>query len=189
MSPPQPLTGSGGALQRAMATAAAAAQQSQGRAPLPGTVGGNTPQPFGKMQTGGMAALPSVGQPRAPQPPPPPPASFAPQGSPPARQGSSSRPTPAQPMPAPRANFGGPGPLAQNAQTQAPRGPTSNPVLNPNGPQPVRISADLVMDEFKNLAVMHSQMAERLSAVENALQRLENENQEIRELLARQNQA
>lgn len=60
--------------------------------------------------------------------------------------------------------------------------------LNPNGPQPVRISGDLVLDEFKHLAAMHSQMAERLATIEAELGRLGRENQEIRELLARQNQ-
>jgi hypothetical protein len=44
----------------------------------------------------------------------------------------------------------------------------------------------MVLDEFKNLAVMHSQMAERLAAVEQELSRLGRENQEIREMLARQ---
>jgi signal recognition particle receptor subunit beta len=70
--------------------------------------------------------------------------------------------------------------------TQPPRpvGP-----LNPNGPQPVKISGDLVLDEFKHLAVMHSQMAERLAVIEAELSRLGRENQEIREILARHNQA
>lgn len=57
------------------------------------------------------------------------------------------------------------------------------------GPGPMKISQDMVMDEFKSLAVMHSQLAERLSAVENEMTRLGRENQEIREILARQSRA
>ncbi len=53
----------------------------------------------------------------------------------------------------------------------------------------MKISQDMVMDEFKSLAVMHSQLAERLSAVENEMNRLGRENQEIKEILARQSRA
>ncbi|MCK6552138.1 hypothetical protein L6R52_40280, partial [Myxococcota bacterium] len=73
---------------------------------------------------------------------------------------------------------------------QPPRPVSSSPPpapLNPNGPQPVKIGPELVLEEFKNLAVMHSQLAERLAAVESELGRLGRENQEIRELLAHQN--
>ena len=60
------------------------------------------------------------------------------------------------------------------------------PPLREDGPQPVRISPDMVLEEFKHLAVMHSQLAERLTAVENEMVRLGRENQEMRELLVRQ---
>lgn len=53
------------------------------------------------------------------------------------------------------------------------------------GPQPVRIGAEMVMDEFKHLAVMQSQMAERVSSLEAEVQRLGRESQEMKELLAR----
>src|SRR5262249_49617872 len=92
-----------------------------------------------------------------------------------------NRPTPsngARPPPPPP-----PSSIPRSAAGMAPPLP-----LNPNGPQPMRIGPEMVLDEFKNLAVMHSQMAERLSAIEQELSRLDHENQEIREILARQNQ-
>lgn len=58
--------------------------------------------------------------------------------------------------------------------------------LNKDGPKPVKITSDLVLDEFKNLAVMQSQFEERLTALEHEISRLGRENQEIRELLIRQ---
>ncbi|MBX2812309.1 MAG: GTPase domain-containing protein [Myxococcales bacterium] len=52
-------------------------------------------------------------------------------------------------------------------------------------PGPMRISADMIFDEFKNLAVMQSQIAERVTQLESAVDRLTDENNELRELLAR----
>ncbi len=58
--------------------------------------------------------------------------------------------------------------------------------LTKDGPRPVKITSDLVLDEFKNLAVMQSQFEERLTALEHEISRLGRENQELRELLIRQ---
>ena len=44
----------------------------------------------------------------------------------------------------------------------------------------------MVLDEFRNLALMQSQLAERMSQLEHELARLGRDNQEIRETLARQ---
>jgi hypothetical protein len=63
------------------------------------------------------------------------------------------------------------------------------PAIQPSradGPKPVKITTDLVLDEFKNLALMQSQFEERLTALEHEISRLGRENQEIRELLIRQ---
>lgn len=70
-------------------------------------------------------------------------------------------------------------PASRPAQAQPPR----------EGPGPMKISQDMVLDEFKSLAVMNSQLAERLAAVENEVTRLGRENQEIKEILARQSRA
>ena len=57
------------------------------------------------------------------------------------------------------------------------------------GPTPMRVDTNMVMDEFRNLAVMHSQLAERVSQLETELSRLGRDFQEMREYLARQSQA
>ncbi len=67
--------------------------------------------------------------------------------------------------------------------------PAAQPAPPREGPGPMKISQDMVLDEFKSLAVMHSQLAERLAAVENEMTRLGRENQEIKEILARQSRA
>lgn len=134
-----PLTGSGGALQRALAVAAAAA------APH------NRHQPGASVSSGSMTpdSAPAARIPMAP-------ASAA-------------------------------GPIRSGAYQTPP--PPASGANGLNGPQAVRIGTEVVVEEFKNLAIMHSQMAERLAAVERELSRLGRENQEIREFLARQNQA
>jgi signal recognition particle receptor subunit beta len=76
-------------------------------------------------------------------------------------------------------------PVTNRAPVAAPPRPASSPPKK-DGPQPVKISGDLVLDEFKNLAVMQSQFEERLTALENEISRLTHENQEIREMLSRQ---
>src|SRR5688572_2701289 len=75
---------------------------------------------------------------------------------------------------------GGPPPAS------APRAPAVPLPPNKDGPKPVKITSDLVLDEFKNLALMQSQFEERLTALEHEISRLGRENQEIRELLIRQ---
>ena len=54
-------------------------------------------------------------------------------------------------------------------------------------PGPVKLTPDIIFDEFRNLAMMHSQMAERLSELENEVKRLGEEQQHIHELLTRGN--
>lgn len=76
---------------------------------------------------------------------------------------------------------------AARAPSAAPRAPSAP--SNHEAPGPMRISQDMVLEEFKSLAVMHSQLAERLSALETEMTRLGRENQEIREILARQSRA
>ena len=68
------------------------------------------------------------------------------------------------------------------ARQPAAGGPPPAPREGPSG---MAISADMVVEEFKHLAVVQSQMSERLSSLESELARLGRENQEIRELLAR----
>ena len=50
---------------------------------------------------------------------------------------------------------------------------------------PMKISVEMVLEEFQSLALAQSQMSERLATLENRLARLGRENQEIREMLAR----
>jgi signal recognition particle receptor subunit beta len=193
-APPAPLTGQGGALQRAMATAAAAS----GRMP--------PPPPAASVPTSGRGGFGPMTPANASQ--------LAPRGQgglrdlPPPNTGSTRDlvPTPAatrvqgrgpSTMGAP-GGFGGQGPMGRAPSTpsmmtmnpgQPPRPVSSSPPpapLNPNGPQPVKIGPEIVLEEFKNLAVMHSQLAERLAAIENEVGRLGRENQEIREVLAHQ---
>lgn len=66
-------------------------------------------------------------------------------------------------------------PQPKGAATPAPR----------PAPEPARISTDMVLDEFKNLAVMHSQVAERVAKLEAEVQRIGRDNHDLRELLAR----
>lgn len=159
-SPPAPLTGQGGALQRALAAAAAAGAPIQRGAPAaPATVTGSPLSPPGT-----LPGVPMTGN----------------------VQRATARPASATFAPPTAGRMPPPPPAATNPPARAPQ--TSPGLPNPNGPQPMRIGTDMVLDEFKNLAVMHSQMAERLAAVEAELSRLGRENQEIRELLARQDQ-
>ena len=53
----------------------------------------------------------------------------------------------------------------------------------------MKIGTDMIMDEFRNLAVMHSQLTERVSKLESELSRQSRDFQEMRELLARQSRA
>ncbi|MEO1227672.1 MAG: GTPase domain-containing protein [Myxococcota bacterium] len=74
-------------------------------------------------------------------------------------------------------------PARSRAATAPAPAPTSSAAHE--GPAPVKISTDMVLDEFKNLAVMHSQMAERVSQLEGEVQRLTREHAEMREILTR----
>ena len=73
-------------------------------------------------------------------------------------------------------------PATQPATASAPPAPRE-------GPGPMRVDTNMVMDEFRNLAVMHSQLAERVSQLETELSRLGRDFQEMREYLARQSRA
>jgi mutual gliding-motility protein MglA len=88
--------------------------------------------------------------------------------APPMGGGSFGLPRPPPPPPAPQVGLPPPSPMGVS------------------GPEPARIGSELILQEFKNLAVMHSQMAERITALEHKLARLGRENQEIRELLTQQ---
>jgi signal recognition particle receptor subunit beta len=169
------LTGQGGALQRALAVAAAAAAPLKagpdGYGQMPTTDG---PSRFGGAGTGPLPSYPPGGLAPPQSRPPSNPSGFKKPTNPGMQSGTLHPP-------------GSSLPGMSSLMGQQPMRPSQSP-LNPNGPQPVRISGDLVLDEFKHLAVMTSQMAERLVAIERELNRLGRENQEIRELLARQSQ-
>jgi signal recognition particle receptor subunit beta len=68
--------------------------------------------------------------------------------------------------------------------------PMVAPMASPPSPRPLpppaTIGTDLLIDEFRNLAAVQSQLAERMMLVEQELRRLGRENQELRELLASQ---
>lgn len=80
----------------------------------------------------------------------------------------------------PKTSLAGQGAPAPDRSARQPAAPPKE------GPGPMKISTDMVMDEFRNLALMHSQLAERVSRVESELSRLGKNQQEIREFLARQ---
>lgn len=105
-------------------------------------------------------------------------------------QSAAAAPVASQPAASPRPTASvTPGSWSSSAgpaATPAAPSPAPDPTrLNPDGPQPMRVDASMVMDEFKSLAVMHSQLSERISRVETEMQRLSRENQEIREMLTR----
>lgn len=71
----------------------------------------------------------------------------------------------------------------------APQNPVAPAVRSASGPKlpppPAEVGVDFYIEEFKNLAVMQAQFAERLASTERDVQRLSRENQQIRELLTR----
>lgn len=73
-------------------------------------------------------------------------------------------------------------PTRGSTRTAAPAPPSAAVA---EGPSPMKISTDMVLDEFKNLAIMHSQMAERVAQLEGEVQRLTREHAEMREILSR----
>ncbi len=83
----------------------------------------------------------------------------------------------------PRTSLTGPAPTTNPV---APTAPTVRPQkAKEDMPQPARITQDMVVDEFKHLAVVQSQLAERINTLESEISRLGRENAEIRELLSR----
>lgn len=77
---------------------------------------------------------------------------------------------------------GGTGKVAAQSPIQAVPRSASGPKLPP---PPGEVGIDFYIEEFKNLAVMQAQFAERLASMEKDVQRLGRENQQIRELLTR----
>lgn len=62
----------------------------------------------------------------------------------------------------------------------------ARPPLKKEGPGPMKVGPEIIMDEFKNLALAHGQLTERMSDLESELSRIGRNQQEIREFLARQ---
>lgn len=132
-----------------------------------------TLQVFNHVKAGGKAA-PTAGTPAAGTPAAPPPAASG------ARRDSSwSSRIPAVRGAAPEQR---PPPVAPQP-TQPPRKPPPPPAGE--GPAPMRVSSDMIFDEFKNLAVVQSQLSERVTALEREVQRLARDNQDLRERLTR----
>lgn len=117
-----------------------------------------------------------------------------------ARNGPAAAPPPppipsAPPLPAgratpPRLPDGPNGPSVPGPSYHIHQGAPSTPYddnesFTPHGPQPVKISVEMVLEEFQSLAMAQSQMSERMATLEHRLTQLSRENQEIREMLAR----
>jgi signal recognition particle receptor subunit beta len=130
---------------------------------------------FNHIKSGGRTSAPPPARSAATRTP----TASAPTGSPPrASAGTGSLPAPqpgarAQPRPAPAT---GSRPSSDLAQTSS----------RIDGPQPVKMDAKLLLEEFQNLALVNSELSERMTRLENEVRRLGSENQEIRELLTRQ---
>ena len=143
---------------------------------------------FNHIKAGGQvgpAPRARAGQAAPPPPPPEPGGTPAPMAS--NAQAAQGRPAVGNVAPGswsaaiPRTSLSPDG-AAQAGQARQPAPPPPPPREGPSG---MSISADMVVEEFKHLAVVQSQMSERLSSLESELARLGRENQEIRELLAR----
>jgi len=107
-------------------------------------------------------------------------------------QPNSARPSPASSAKASEAPSSAPAPSSRPAAPPAPASttraaavPKTPPPAPKEGPSAVKVDAHMIMDEFQNLAVMHSELTERMRRAETQLARLSKENQEIRELLTR----
>ena len=146
---------------------------------------------FNHIKAGGQVGpAPRARAGQAVPPPPPPPELVAPsvQGTPAlgSRPPDANRPAVGNVAPGswsaaiPKTSLSPEG--QPSASARQPAGPPPPPRESPSG---MAISADMVVEEFKHLAVVQSQMSERLSSLESELARLGRENQEIRELLAR----
>jgi len=77
------------------------------------------------------------------------------------------------------------GPASKRTQSGPPASRPAQPNLRNDGPQPVKMDVQLVMEEFQNLALVNSELSERVTRLEGEVRRLGHENQEIRELLTR----
>jgi signal recognition particle receptor subunit beta len=112
----------------------------------------------------------------------PPAAMGAPAGA--AAMGAAAWGAPLPPPPIPR---GAGLPPLPGVPVQAPMvAPMASPPSPRPLPPPATIGIDLLIDEFRNLAAVQSQLAERMMLVEQELRRLGRENQELRELIASQ---
>lgn len=138
---------------------------------------------FNHIKSGGRAAPPGS------RPAGPTTATATGTGSLPASTGAPA-PAPAAPSqrprsgnPSARAMPAAPAAAASAAPTGA-IGPTTGN-LRGDGPQPVKMDLQLVMEEFQNLALVNSELSERVSRIEREVRRLSQENQEIRERLTR----
>jgi signal recognition particle receptor subunit beta len=140
------------------------------------TLRGITLSVFNHIKAGGKVAggPPSTRPPVSSRSAVPAPAPSAPAG-----------PPPAPPPPAPTSARSSASAPSSGVHRSIPRMPPPPPG---DGPSPVKVDVDMVMDEFRNLAVMHSELSERINRAENELRRLNRENQEIRELLTRRGQ-
>jgi len=105
------------------------------------------------------------------------------------KSGGKAQPSPARPSPTSSArtsaapsSSSSPPPVSSARGAPVPRTPPPAPK---EGPSAVKVDANMIMDEFQNLAVMHSELSERMNRAETQLARLSKENQEIRELLTR----
>jgi signal recognition particle receptor subunit beta len=128
---------------------------------------------FNHIKSGGKAASPpAASRPRATPAPRPEPARAAPsaRAAPPASGETRSS---AQPRS---------GPGSWSAALPKAHLPNSAPR---EAPGPMKISTDMVLEEFKNLAVVQSQLSERVTQLETEVRRLARENHEMRERLTR----
>jgi hypothetical protein len=101
-----------------------------------------------------------------------------------AAMGAAAWGAPLPPPPIPR---GAGLPPLPGVPVQAPMvAPMASPPSPRPLPPPATIGIDLLIDEFRNLAAVQSQLAERMMLVEQELRRLGRENQELRELIASQ---
>ncbi|MCB9653078.1 MAG: hypothetical protein H6729_02955 [Deltaproteobacteria bacterium] len=123
----------------------------------------------------GGSAGPRNGPSTAPPPPPIP-------STPPLPAGRGTPPRLPDGPHAPSGSGGGSYQIHQGAPSAS---YDDNESFTPHGPQPVKISVEMVLEEFQSLAMAQSQMSERMATLEHRLTQLSRENQEIREMLAR----
>lgn len=126
---------------------------------------------FNHIKSGGRTSAPAPGRPTGSQPSP----TSAATGSLP------RAPTGTGPIPGAQPSHRAPPPSGA-----MPSSKVAQPALRADGPQPVKMDVQLVMEEFQNLALVNSELSERMTKLEREVRRLGSENQEIRELLTRQ---